>query len=157
DRDGNLDLAVTIEGGYVAIYLGDGNGNFPGGHGLVRVQYVPTAIVASDLNRDGFPDRAGANSQPGTRPVCLGDGTGAFTDAPGSPRALDSAPVSIVAADFNHDGHPDLAVANYPSGAISVLLGDGHGEFSDAPGSPLPVGPHPQSIAAGDFNRDGNA
>jgi len=42
---------------------------------------------------------------------------------------------------FNGDGKPDLATANYSSaGTATVLLGDGAGAFTAAPGSPFPAG-----------------
>jgi len=34
-------------------------------------------------------------------------------------------PIGIVSTDFNRDGKPDVAVANYDSANISVLLGKG--------------------------------
>ena len=40
-------------------------------------------------------------------------------------------PRAVVAADFNGDGHLDLAVANQ-DGFVSILLGDGHGNFQNA-------------------------
>jgi hypothetical protein len=39
------------------------------------------------------------------------------------------APSAVVSADFDHDGHPDLAVANTISDSVSVLFGDGRGRF----------------------------
>lgn len=61
----------------------------------------------------------------------------------------------IVAADFNGDGKPDLAVnAMASQGEDGVLLGNGDGTFR-------PIVPFPQSgsgsIAVGDFNGDGRA
>ena len=45
-----------------------------------------------------------------------------------SPLATD--PVSVAVGDFNGDGKQDLAVANYGSNNVSILLGDGAGNFS---------------------------
>ncbi|MEW6733830.1 MAG: SBBP repeat-containing protein [Acidobacteriota bacterium] len=59
---------------------------------------------------------------------------------------------SIVVGDFNLDGIPDLAVANYGFGNISILLGNGLGSFSAA--TNFSVGPAPVYITVGDFNRD---
>ena len=36
-----------------------------------------------------------------------------------------------MAGDFNGDGRTDLAVANYGSNDVSVLLGNGDGTFQD--------------------------
>src|ERR1041385_8750923 len=69
--------------------------------------------------------------------------------------AVGAAPGSVAIADFNGDGKLDIVTANEESGDASVLLGDGGGGFSPAPGSPFPAGPSPNDIAVGDFNRDG--
>ena len=62
-------------------------------------------------------------------------------------------PSSLVVGDFNGDGKPDLAVANYQSNSVSVLLGNGDGTFQAARNSV--VGAAPTSIAEGDFNGEG--
>ena len=67
----------------------------------------------------------------------------------------------IAVADVNHDGNPDIIVANAgsdtsDSGTITVLLGNGHLGFRAAPGSPFPAGHLPNDIAIGDMNNDGN-
>src|SRR3954470_4677555 len=77
-------------------------------------------------------------------------------------------PSQLVTADFNNDGLADLASAdcgdrcgNVPPGGIgsvSVLLGNGSGGFSAAPGTPLlpPAGMEgPDVLAAGDFDDNG--
>lgn len=69
--------------------------------------------------------------------------------------AVGSGPGSVAIADFNGDGKLDIVTANEQSGDVSVLLGDGKGGFSPAPGSPFPAGHSPNDIAVGDFNRDG--
>jgi Flp pilus assembly secretin CpaC len=85
-------------------------------------------------------------------------------------------PVSVVIADFNKDGHPDLAVANQADGTISILEGNGDGTFTlpAAACTPTPrifpsciqlpsvtsgtttIAPSPSAIVVGDFNDDGN-
>jgi hypothetical protein len=67
----------------------------------------------------------------------------------------------IAVADLNHDGNPDIAVANEgsdssDSGTITILLGDGRGGFHLAPGSPFAAGHLPNDIAVADMNGDGN-
>ena len=65
-------------------------------------------------------------------------------------------PGSIAIADVNHDGKLDIIVANTDAGTLSVLLGDGKGQFAAAPGSPVECGKNPNDIATGDLNGDGN-
>ena len=67
--------------------------------------------------------------------------------------AAGDTPWGMVAADFNRDGKRDLAVGNYNSNNISIMLGDGAGGFGAAVN--FPVNTQARSVAAGDFNGDG--
>src|SRR5436190_2977464 len=78
-----------------------------------------------------------------------------FTQPAGSPSAAGTAPNQSVTGDFDLDTKPDLAVVNSSSNNVSILLGDGLGGFTPAPGSPVMVGTTPKSVAVGDFNNDG--
>ncbi len=69
---------------------------------------------------------------------------------------VDRGPHWITVADVNHDGNPDILVAGEGAGTITVLLGDGKGNFHSGPGSPIPAGHLPNDIAVADMNRDGN-
>src|SRR5580765_5800973 len=80
----------------------------------------------------------------------------AFVEAPGSPVAVGSFPADIAVADFDGDGNPDLATANLASNDVSVVLGDGGGGFSAAPGSPIAVGQTPLWLATADVDGDGD-
>jgi hypothetical protein len=62
-------------------------------------------------------------------------------------------PQSVAVGDFNGDGTLDLAVANYLSNTVSVLLGNGDGTFQAARN--YAAGSGPDSVAVGDFNGDG--
>ena len=59
---------------------------------------------------------------------------------------------ALVAGDFTGDGRLDLAVANYSSNDVSVLLGNGDGTFAD-PGQ-LATTPRATPLVA-DVNGDG--
>ena len=73
--------------------------------------------------------------------------------APHKLRSLAFGPFSVAVGDFNGDGKQDLAVANQGSDNVSILLGDGTGNFS-APTN-FAAGNGPCSVAVGDFNGDG--
>jgi hypothetical protein len=62
----------------------------------------------------------------------------------------------IAVADVNEDGKPDLVVANADAETVTVLLGNGRGNFHPAPGSPICAGHLPNDIAIADMNRDGH-
>jgi hypothetical protein len=59
----------------------------------------------------------------------------------------------VAAGDFNGDGAPDLAGANYSSGSVSVLLGNGDGSFR--PRVDYADNSFPESVAVGDFDGGG--
>jgi hypothetical protein len=65
-------------------------------------------------------------------------------------------PGPLAIADVNHDAKPDIIVANIEDETVTVLLGDGEGKFTPAPGSPFACGQNPNDIAVGDMNGDGN-
>ncbi len=60
-------------------------------------------------------------------------------------------PTSVAVGNFN-GGAPDLAVANEGSDSVSILLGNGFGQFTA--GTPVPVGDAPSSVVTGLFNND---
>lgn len=118
----------------------------------------PRSITAADFDVDGNIDLAVANFNSDNVSILLGNGTGGFVLAPGSPFPTGGdTPVSIITADFNEDGKIDLAVANFNTFNVSILLGDGTGGFAPVLGSPFPTGGFgPSSIIAADFDGDGH-
>jgi len=162
NNDGRLDLAVTdATDNTISIQLGNGDGTFTAA-APVPVGGFPYFTAIADFNKDGNADIAVTNNADNTLSILLGNGDGTFTEALGSPiLGLDYTPVGIVAADFNNDGHVDLAVADYYStgqyvpGHVAVLLGNGDGTFTVAPGSPILVGVYPTVLVAMDFDHDG--
>ena len=65
-------------------------------------------------------------------------------------------PWSLVMADFNNDGLPDLASTSYLGAAsnnVFVLINQGGGQF--VPGATSTAGSFPEAIVAADFDGDG--
>jgi hypothetical protein len=78
-----------------------------------------------------------------------------------SPAFEDATPIQIgrgsgqlTLVDTNGDKHLDLVVHRFEHG-VQVLLGNGHGQFSVAPGDPLDQKVEPAAIALGDVVADG--
>lgn len=122
----------------------------------IRVGTSPASVALADFNRDSKLDIAVANSGSRNVTILLGDGTGGFKPAAGSPFAAGDNPNDIAVGDINSDGNLDLAFANHDTDYLTVLAGDGKGSFRPAPGSPFSVQskPHPHGIAMADFNGD---
>jgi VCBS repeat protein len=106
-------------------------------------------LVLADVNRDGRLDLVSQHLQQRVVTVQLGDGTGRFSMAPGSPITLAYSPGNIKLGDVNNDGLLDLGVTGSERDAVDIFLGDGSGRFSRAPGSPFAVS------ASSEFNTHG--
>jgi hypothetical protein len=117
----------------------------------------PGCVEVSDLNNDQLPDLIVTSDEDSIVTILLGRGNAAFTAVEGSPFASGHYTNDIAVADFNKDNNIDLAFANHERKYLTVLLGNGKGNFTPAPGSPFAVEviPHTHGIAAADFNHDG--
>ncbi len=127
---------------------------------------APTAVVIADFNADGRPDLGVMSQGAKMVDVLLARADGTFEAQPPFSFSTTGLPYGLAVADFNRDGRPDMAVADWgcaygcsgqdPGNNVAVLLSDGAGGFTAAPGSPFETGgASPNSIAAGDFNGDG--
>jgi Big-like domain-containing protein/VCBS repeat protein len=119
-----------------------------------------TSVAIADFNGDGIPDIAALDLAGSSVQMFYGTGKGLFTEGASYPTGGNNANGSknggfnqIVAQDFNNDGHIDIAVANYSSNNVSVLLNDGTGAFPTA--ATYTVSGSPQTIATADVNNDG--
>ena len=121
----------------------------------------------ADMNGDGHLDVVAGPMRKGQRrpTIFLGDGAGGWREwkeARFAPSSYDYGDVAV--ADFNHDGHQDLALGMHLRGLL-VLIGNGAGGFT-LWSKGLPLGPTGQTddgpggfstraVVAADWNSDG--
>jgi hypothetical protein len=177
--DGKPDIVVADSNnrnGTVGLLFGNGDGTFRTVVAYDSGELYASSVAVADLNGDGKKDVLVANgcasvnctNSNGTVGVLLGEGDGTFQAAGAySPGGL--FPDSVVVADVNGDGKPDLVVTNKCAGSngtycdqdfgpwdgsVGVLLGNGDGTFQ-------PVvnfdsgGYYASSVAVADLNGDG--
>jgi len=166
----------AFNAGYVVL-PGNGDGTF--GASIITSTYssntgnpsnfTPTIFSTIDFNGDGKPDLLvgnsdyvvsnGQGSEQDTLQLYLGNGDGTFK-APTS-IAYAAAPgkfYTVSLADFNKDGHIDLAMlsaTNDTQAQLSITLGKGDGTFQAPSIFNLDPGELGGDLAAGDFDGDG--
>jgi hypothetical protein len=123
--------------------------------GLPQSGSFRNSLAVADMNEDGFldiilpPQRGAAVSLPS---IYLGDGKGHWKGwAATVPHALDYG--SVVVADFNKDGHMDMAFAVHLTG-VFVYMGDGKGHFTEVTEG-LPHDFPTRRLVVTDINHDG--
>ncbi len=162
NKDNHLDIAgYCPRQGLVLSMIGDGAGAFSDPRRLNLLASAlsgsaPRGMTAADLNQDGFPDLA--VGQLGGPVLLFGAGDGTFRPAgqleAQSRNPVKVRPVSVIAADFNADGIPDIATANLvDDDDVSVFLGVGRGTFS--PERKLFPNTRPYQVIQVDYNGDG--
>jgi hypothetical protein len=153
DGDGRPDLAVAASNGVTVLLQRTG---MLVQRGLMHAGSAKR-IVAAKLDGDGTPDIAVIDANTDAILILHGNGDGTFAD----PLTTDThgvKPVGLAAADFDGDGHLDLATANGAdptfAAGTSVFLGHGDGTFDPPRSFPVTHGAT-AAIAAADFNSDG--
>ena len=164
NSDGRLDIVATATATGPAraqqlplsraltLLLGDGRGGFQASQIPMRTG-EPWFVAIGDINGDRKPDLVVTHHEKHELTVLLGDGTGRFREAGGSPLDMGHNAYQIVLADVNRDGRTDVVVA--AGDGVRVMLGDGSGSFKPAPHSPFATGRGTWRMAVGDVNRDG--
>jgi len=164
DGDGFRDFAVANQGdNTISVFKGDGLGGFTpfpnSPFSLPTTEKGPIAMATGVFDSSGKPEIAVLNAATENIGIFQAsfDNTfnGTFTEISGSPVATGTNPVAFAAGDLSADGFADLAIVNQAASAITVLLNDGTGVFTQAIGSPLPTSSTPSGVAIADFTNDG--
>jgi hypothetical protein len=160
NKCGNDSSCVITSNGTVGVLLGNGDGTFQTAVTYSSGVFGAYAVAVADVNGDRKPDLVVANlcasssdCNNGSVSVLLGNGDGTFQTA--LTYGVGNQPMSVVVADVNGDGKPDLVVTNYSDGEVSVLLGNGDGTFQTLVSYSSGGSNTAYSVAVGDLNRDG--
>ncbi len=171
DRDGKLDIVVANSGsGTISIFKNTcSTGSITSSSFAAKVDFSagsnPFDIAVADFDGDGKPDLAVTNSVSTSNTISVLKNTttaGSITSSSFSSAitfGTGSIPVKIVAADFDGDGKPDLAVTNNSSNSVSVFLNTSStGSISSSSFAnkvDFTTGTNPRGIFAADMDNDG--
>jgi hypothetical protein len=121
DGDGKLDVAVTDYGSAeISVLRGKGDGTLAAQTVTPTNSIYPGGLIMLDVDRDGHVDLITGNGD-GTATVLYGHGDGTFD--PGHGFVAGTNTTSLAAADFNSDGIPDLALADFQGDQVVLLFG----------------------------------
>lgn len=173
DSDGFLDLALAqyyANDGYYCFVKGDGNFGFQPLTATYVLTHSPGVSVndalmarmdTADFNQDGRLDVV-INFVSATNNTAL-----IRSQVNGFPQSLTYAPFNtslrpadLACADYNGDGHTDVAVvfpfaSSSNKDSIKIVLGKGDGSFGAVKTFACGYRSYALSIATGDFNQDG--
>ena len=160
DSDGKPDLAVANLGSNtVSVFR---NTSTSGGVSFeAKVDFStgvnPISVAFSDIDGDGKPDLAVANSGSNTVSVLRNTSvSGIVSFAAKVDFAAGSLPQAVSTGDIDGDGKPDLAVANQAANNTSVMRNTStSGVISFAAKVDFVTGSGPKSVSIGDIDGDG--
>jgi hypothetical protein len=165
--DGRPDLVVANRSDNTVSVFVNTTGPGAGGADFAAQQTFatgsqPFAVAVGDFNGDGRLDLAVANIGDSTVSVLLNTTpAGSATLSFGTQQTFavgPNQPFAVAVADVNGDGRPDLAVTNFGSNTVSVLLNTtpaGAGSVSFAAQQTFATSNFPHGVAVADVNGDG--
>ena len=164
NRDNKLDLITCNNADNdISIALGDGRGNFSNSPQSFPVGPSPYPFAVGDVNNDGWLDIVATASATGPSrreqlplsralTLLLADGKGGF-----SPHRLPirtGEPWFAAIADLNRDDKADIVATHHEISALTVMISDGPGRFTETNGSPFDFGVAFLELVIADVDRD---
>ena len=152
DRDGHLDvIVVNSQSNAISVLLARERKLVAASP--LKLGVDPVAAAMGDLDGDGAIDLVTANAGDETLTLLRGDGAAGFARAGTLSLPPGSSASDVVLADFDVDGHLDIAVAEPFTNRVFVFLGDGALGFR--PPVSTAMGEYPVALASADFDGDG--
>jgi hypothetical protein len=112
---------------------------------------APVGLESGDFDNDSDTDLAVLARGSTRLELWKNDGSGNFGSSPDATYATGTSPHSIVAGDWDCNGHIDLAVSNSGSDTLTLLYNNGSGGFTS---TTLDTGRGPSALATADLNLD---
>ena len=165
NRDNKLDLITcNSTDNDISLALGDGRGNFTRGPQSYPVGPSPYPFANGDVNNDGWLDIVATATATGPKrrehlpssralTLLLSDAKGGLT--PHQLPLRTGEPWFAAIADLNGDSRPDIVATHHDQSAMTVMIGDGRGGFTEANGSPFDFGVSLFHLITADVDRDG--
>jgi hypothetical protein len=159
NKDGKPDLAIANhDRKHITVLTGDGSGGFTAMKGSpFKVEVTPHThgVAAGDFNSDGNPDLVTDSWGNNHLAILFGNSAHSFNSRVKYIEVGKHPYQRARVADLNKDGKLDIVTTNLDGNNTTILLGDGHGNFREAAGSPFACGDAPFGVAIGDINGDG--
>lgn len=130
DADAANEVVISLESGVVSVLDVTASGITESVSIDPAGDPSPVGLHIADATGDGLADLAVTDSLADTVTVYRNVGPG-FT--PWGTAPTGDEPVSVRIVDLDRDGHADLLVGNDNGESLSLLMGDGSGEFTAAP------------------------
>ncbi|MBN8707410.1 MAG: VCBS repeat-containing protein [Bacteroidetes bacterium] len=162
DRDGWLDLFVTISAGNTRnfLYRNDGSGKFTklAQTGFLNHRFSSRTADFVDINSDTYPDIFVTNEYGQAENLYLGSAAGSFSSAaPTSISGLAGNTTSASWEDLDNDGDFDLILTNYGNEKNHLLFNKGNLQFEKSGFTPWSSDvSNSFSSATGDVDNDGD-
>ena len=165
NRDNKLDLITCNNADNdISLALGDGRGNFTRAPNSFAVGPSPYPFAVGDVNNDGWLDIVATASATGPArreqlplsralTLLLSDRKGGFL--PHQLPIRTGEPWFAAIADLNGDGRGDIVATHHEQSAMTLMIGDGRGGFTEAPSSPFNFGASIFNLVVVDVNHDG--
>ena len=159
DANGDGVLDVGVSGETAQLLYGNGNGTFhPSEH--LELSGKAANFVFGDFNIDGRTDlavlvqpavNAGEPLLPSYLRLYIGNGNGSYSNS--TLTLAEHSGGTLLAADLNGDGAPELITADNPHSNVSVFVNNSDGTYAARVDYPLPAAA--ESLALEDINEDG--
>ncbi len=151
----SVTLTATVGSGTGEVTFYDGTAvlgiaSLVGNRATFATNLLPSGARALTARYDGDSTYGPVPSSARIQTVNAVSANGAL---PSTSYKVGSNPFTVVVADVNNDGKPDILTSNYSD--ISVLLGNGNGTFQAAMSVAAHTTYSPFGLAVGDMNGDG--